>query len=498
MNKKKAQAPLIANNSYSPNHTRKGTYAMTIISQTDRDFQRATDTVSIFLRTFHVASLLRAVGAAKQKGVAVMDIFRFILSNVFTGRSMYRQMLSKAFDDGFSKNACYRFLIDARINWTRFTVTLSALIAEKVRPLTEENRADAFIVDDTLYERTSVKRTELAARVFDHNEHRYKKGFRLLTLGWSDGTSFLPIASRLMSSKDDKKVLGTLPELDMRTTAGKIRAQARRKMTGVMVELLRDAIKAGHKAKYVLFDRWFSSPAQIKAIKALEKDKALCDGNGAKLDVIAAIKKGSKTQYLFEGKPMTVRQIFRQQKKRRGRSRYLLSVDVEIPGEERIPARVVCVRNRANRKEWIAILCTDMEKSPEDIIAIYGKRWDIEVFFKACKSFLWLGKECHSLSYDALTAHVAFVFTRYLMLALAKRESEDARSLGGLFYLVVDEMRDKTFNESVLLILDSLLASVEDALHPSERQMGELLTSFFTKLPDHIQRCLAGHVASCV
>ena len=186
-----------------------------------------------------------------------------------------------------------------------------------------------------------------------------------------------------------------------------------------------------------------------------------------------------------------------QQKKRRGRSRYLLSVDVEIPGEEKIPSRIVCVRHRTNRKEWIAILCTDMEKSPEDIIAIYGKRWDIEVFFKACKSFLRLGKECHSLSYDALTAHVAFVFTRYLMLALVKRESEDVRSLGGLFYLVADEMQDKTFNESMLLILDALFASVEDVLHPSEKQMEELLAAFFKKLPDHIQRCLAGQVASC-
>ena len=470
---------------------------MTIISQTDRDFQRATDTVSIFLRTFHIASLLRAVGAAKRKGVAVMDIFRFILANVFTSRSMYRQMLSNSSGAGFSKNACYRFLNNASVNWTKFTIALSALIAERVRPLTEENRADAFIIDDTLYERTSAKRTELAARVFDHNEHRYKKGFRLLTIGWSDGISFLPIASRLMSSKDDKKVLGTIPELDMRTTAGKIRAQARRKMTDVMAELLRDAVHAGHRAKYVLFDRWFSSPAQIKAIKALEKDGTLCGGKGAKLDVIAAIKKGSKTQYLFEGKPMTVQQIFRQQKKRRGRSRYLLSVDVDIPGEEKIPSRIVCVRHRTNRKEWIAILCTDMEKSPEDIIAIYGKRWDIEVFFKACKSFLWLGKECHSLSYDALTAHVAFVFTRYLMLALAKRENEDARSLGGLFYFVADEMLDTTFSESMLLILDSLLASVEDALHPSRRQMEELLTSFFKKLPGHMQRCLSGQVASC-
>lgn len=35
------------------------------------------------------------------------------------------------------------------------------------------------------------------------------------------------------------------------------------------------------------------------------------------------------------------------------------------------------------------------------------------MFFKTCKSFLKLGKEYHGLSYDALTAHVAIVFTRY-------------------------------------------------------------------------------------
>ncbi|MFK5610480.1 hypothetical protein [Lactobacillus delbrueckii] len=37
-----------------------------------------------------------------------------------------------------------------------------------------------------------------------------------------------------------------------------------------------------------------------------------------------------------------------------------------------------------------------------EIIRIYGKRWDIEVFFKTCKSFLKLGTEYHGLSYDAL------------------------------------------------------------------------------------------------
>lgn len=42
----------------------------------------------------------------------------------------------------------------------------------------------------------------------------------------------------------------------------------------------------------------------------------------------------------------------------------------------------------------------------------------LEVFFKTCESQLNLIGECHSLSYDVLTAHVAIVFTRYMMIAL--------------------------------------------------------------------------------
>ena len=55
----------------------------------------------------------------------------------------------------------------------------------------------------------------------------------------------------------------------------------------------------------------------------------------------------------------------------------------------------------SNKKDWIAFISTDMSLTPEEIIRIYGKRWQIEVFFKTCKSYLNLIGECHSLSYDA-------------------------------------------------------------------------------------------------
>lgn len=156
------------------------------------------------------------------------------------------------------------------------------------------------------------------------------------------------------------------------------------------------------------------------------------------LDAIAMIKKSSKIRYEYEGRSLSISRIFGICKKRRGRSRYLLSIKVMIGKEQKIPARIVCVQNSRNKKDWIAFICTDPDLSEEEIIRIYGKRWQIEVFFKTCKSYLNLIGECHSLSYDALTAHVAIVFTRYMMMALEQRKNQDERTLGELFFFFCD------------------------------------------------------------
>lgn len=148
--------------------------------------------------------------------------------------------------------------------------------------LTSENRKDVFIIDDTLFARCGYKCTEMVARVFDHADMRYRKGFRLLTLGWSDGNSFLPINFSLLSSQNERNQLGVMDMKDGRTIAGKRRAMAVRKATDVMLELLREALRAGHQAKYVLFDTWFANPHQIVSIKDMG------------LDVIAMVKKSSK------------------------------------------------------------------------------------------------------------------------------------------------------------------------------------------------------------
>lgn len=58
------------------------------------------------------------------------------------------------------------------------------------------------------------------------------------------------------------------------------------------------------------------------------------------------------------------------------------------------------------------MIYTDTNLDENEIIRIYGKCWDIEVFFKVCKRYLNMSKECNSLSYDAMTAYTAVIFTR--------------------------------------------------------------------------------------
>ena len=161
----------------------------------------------------------------------------------------------------------------------------------------------------------------------------------MLTLGWSDGNSFIPVNHCLLSAAEDKNLLCEASSYDGRSLAGKRRRQSRRKATEVMLELIHMAQKSGLSAKYVLFDSWFSSP---KVVAALKQEHGL--------DTIAMVKKSSKIKYGYQDGRFNIKEIYSKNRKRRGRSKYLLSINVTV-GEEEIPAKIVCVRNKSKKKD---------------------------------------------------------------------------------------------------------------------------------------------------
>ena len=443
------------------------------ITQANQNDKQISKSIKRFFSRFHISSVLKASNAYKKKGIPVVEVFQYLFLLIFSNRSMYMSLITGKNSPGFAKDTVYRFMKSIQINWIHFTTLLaSRIIKDAIVPLDSEDRANVLIIDDSMFERNRSKKVELLAKAYDHANHRYRFGFRMLTLGWSDGNTFLPVNSVLLSSENKKNRVNEASEVDKRTVGYKRRMLSMQKGTQAMLELLKATKKANIPAKYVLFDSWFSSPSTLHAVKSIG------------YDVIGMVKKTPKMFFRYNGKDMSLITIYNQNKKRRGRSKYLLSVVVDVVKDgEIIPAKVVYIRNRNKKKEYLCLISTDTALDENEIIRIYGKRWDIEVFFKVCKSCLNLSKECNSLSYDAMTAHTAVVFTRYMMLSLESRESNDSRSLGELFLYFSDEMSDITWIQAFQMLLQMFRTMLSDNTELSENKIDELVDTFMNTVP---------------
>ena len=125
--------------------------------------------------------------------------------------------------------------------------------------------------------------------------------------------------------------------------------------------------------------------------------------------------------------------------------------------------KVVFVRNR-RKSDWLALLSTDVDLADTDIVRIYGKRWDIEVFFKMSKQYLHLEKGVQTRNFDGIIAHTTIAMMRYLFLSYRQRCETDDRTLGELFRVRCSKVRDISLMDA----LHRILTLVADALRRIE------------------------------
>lgn len=297
----------------------------------------------------------------------------------------------------------------------------------------------------------------------------------MLTLGWSDGNTFLPLAfSHLSSVKESNRLCGIDPRIDKRTIGYKRRMESVKKSTVVLFDLLRQAMEYHVPARYLVFDSWFAFPAVI------------CKVREYRHHVVCMLKSMPKVFYSYKGEPMNLQTLYKELLKKPGKAKVLANALVVIGNDSDgnpVPARILFVRDRNRSKKWLSLLTTDLELTDEEIIQTYGKRWNIEVFFKTTKSFLNLAKEFQGRSYDSMIAHTTIVFFRYIMLALENRESKDPKTLGNLFFLCCDELHDIDFVEAFQTLLTVLKDSLSKILTIPESILEQFMDNFMAALP---------------
>lgn len=433
---------------------------MNITLQAEQNQTIKAEKLGIFSEYFtklKAGSLLNRSGIVKTKGASPLEIFTIVFNLAFIGKNLYEGVVrNKHIKIG--KDAVYDFLNSPNYNWRRFTLLFFSKIYFIIIKFLDNSSEEVLILDDSPYERNRSKKVELLARVYDHVKHRYMRGFRMLTLGWSDGNSFLGIDFALLSSKEkNNRYMDVNSSVDKRSCGYMRRKQAVQKSTELLESMIKRAINIGVRAKYLVMDSWFSMPSVIEALRKY-------------INIICMLKDQKNWLYGYNGKTLRLSELYGKLKKRRGKVK--ASVIVNLPNGEL--AKIIFVTSDKKRG-WLAILSTDISLCDQEIIRLYSKRWDIEVFFKMCKQHLKLAKEIQIRNYDGLIGHTSLVFARYNLLTLFQRQRVDQRSFGDLFRDCNEEMANITFLDALQRIMSLAMAALRELYNLSEKIVQSIL-----------------------
>ncbi|WP_368294107.1 transposase [Dehalobacter sp. TBBPA1] len=431
--------------------------------------------ISRAFKALKINKILRFANIRKSEGFSAAYLFQLLIILVFENKNLYRLLDSAKGKDRPQKDSYYRFLKQPTFAWRRFLAALSLNVIQSFTGLTSDKRVKVLIVDDSLFSRSRSKKVELLARVFDHVTGKMVKGFSMLTLGWSDGHSFVPVDFDMLSSVQDKLRLSEIDErIDKRTHGFKRRQDALQQRPDSVYKMVKSALESGILADYILMDSWFTNEPMIK--RMLDFD----------LDVIGMVK-NQKQRYEFGGVWYSLPEL-------RGKLKASDFNDVigqiHVKTKSGIKVKLVFIKNRNKRKEWLALLCTDMAITAAEVVRIYGMRWDIEVFFKASKSLLKLAKEFQGRSFDMTIAHTTIVFTRFIILQWIHRQHTDHRTFGELFYDFCDEVKQVDFVDSLKSLLEIISEIKNSVSQQANKLVLRLLDNWIQTQPSHIRHLL--------
>lgn len=419
------------------------------------------NTFADILKEFELKYINSLLSKSKTKGINSAKVFQclfvlqyFDLKNIFSFfNSNKSQMIN------YKKDVFYDFMRNPKIDWRNikylFIKQLIKIIENKqVIHEKEVKPPTFFIIDDSLLEK-SGKIIEKIGKVYDHCSHTYRVGMKLLTLGFWDGKSFIPLDFSIHNEpgKTEKRGLRK-KDLDNQfskercvDSAGYKRVQevAIDKIS-MSIKLIKNSLDKKIIANYVLADSWFICEPFLNGIKKLQKN----------IHTIGLMKTNRIIE--IKGQKYNAGAIPEVKKKEIQYSKafksHYIKFDFTYKG---IEMRGFWIRMKG-QNSWKLLISTDTKLTFIVTMKYYQVRWSIEVFFKDCKQNLGLNN-CQSIDLDAYFAHITIVMMNYMVLNLKKR-FEDYETLGQLFKHSKELILEQTLVDKIWEIIVELYVMI--------------------------------------
>jgi len=429
------------------------------------------DFISSSLKCFTFSNLCRVVSEVKVRGYSFEWLMTILLSMPFIDSSTVHSMLNGCVNHQVEagKDTFYRLKNNASVCW-RMVLWLFAV---KFKSLTDKNFDKStglrcMIFDDTLIEKTG-KHIEKVSRVWDHVSQKAVLGFKLLLMGYWDGTSLVPLDFSLHRERgqNKEKPFG-LKRKELKNQYKKQRAkdspsneragEADMSKIDCSIKMFKRAISLGFIVDYVLMDSWFTCDAFINAVLSVRNHTVHLIG----------MYKFAKTKFQYKGMMYTysqIRNLTGKAKRCRKLGLYYTQAEVELKGKK---INLFFSKQGKNGK-WKVLLCTNTQLSFIQMIEIYQTRWTIEVFFKESKQLLGLGK-CQSNDFDAQIADSTITMIQHMLLTLRYRV-DNYESMNGLFSEISESAIQQRLNQrlwGLLIELLQIIATVFDQIDEQE------------------------------
>lgn len=416
------------------------------------------NTFNTLLQGFDLRYINSIFSTVKKQGVNASDVFWSLFLLRFINFDNVHQLMRSGISKELShkKDVFYDFLNNPKINWRNLLWLFSkqSLKLISTKSIDEDNHPKCLIVDDSILPKTG-KTIEFIGKVFDHGSQAYALGMKLLTLGYNDGKSFIPLDFSLHHEPGKKKNRGLKKkELDSQyrkeraaDTPGYLRKReiSETKIDCAIKMILR-IVKKKIKVDYVLADSWFISENFIESIITA------CQG----VNVIGLLK--LNRILIIDGKQISANKVADVYRKNIRNCKSLKCQYIKKKASYKgIEVMGYWVKMKG-QQNWKLLISTNTNLSFIKAMKIYQIRWSIEVFFKDCKQSLKLNS-CQSKDLDAHIATLSLVFMNYTVLAL-KRRFEDYETLGILFKKCKDLILQQTLIERIWIIFQELFNSI--------------------------------------
>jgi len=408
--------------------------------------------IAAWTSQFCNSKMLKAANIRKARGATVGTLLRLLLAAPFGEFSIWRQAGPQA--KGPYRDAFYRFLGHPSYNWRRLLLAAARRLIEELDRLTGPRGDRVLILDESPYKRDRSKSVQLLGSHYDCNAQCYYRGFRMLTLGWSDGHSFIPQQMELLTNRSSGKRIGPDTRLDGRSHGAGRSQVALQKTPAVAAEMVARSAAEEAPADYLVADSWFAQPGLLITLSE-------------SLPVVCRLKNHPNILYCHGKRIYTLKRLYSKvlaRKRSNPKGPIIGSITVRMLSGPKL--RVVFIRDQKDSTRWIALASTDTEITPGRVCRIYAKRWAIEVFFKQVKQQLGLACEVQVRSYTACVAHTSIVFLRYMMLAYYRRQQIDERTIPGLFFAACRELQALSMGCCLQIILLEWLSQASRSGYP--------------------------------